>query len=192
MPWSKDHKDATRRRIVEAASAAFRGRGVAGVGVAEVMKSAGLTHGGFYAHFASKEDLVSEAVDAAARQTRERLAHAAGKAAPDARLAAIAAAYLSTSHRRHPEDGCPVAAMASELARDDGAAGEAFARAVRERLSWLEEQDRDRPAAERRRRAAGAYATMVGALTLARALGDDGEAESYLARVRHFLDEALG
>ena len=192
MPWSKEHKDATRRRIVDAAADAFRGHGVAGVGVAEVMKSAGLTHGGFYAHFGSKDELVSAALGAASEQTRERLAHAAAKAAPGEKLAAIAGAYLSANHCKHPEQGCPVAAMASELARGEGVARQAFAQAIRDRLAWLEEQDRERPAAERRRRAAGAYAAMVGALTLARALGDDREGEKYLAQVRQFLDEALG
>ncbi|HEX6137620.1 MAG TPA: TetR/AcrR family transcriptional regulator [Casimicrobiaceae bacterium] len=191
MPWSRDHKRATRARIVEAAAAAFRGRGLAGVGVAELMQAAGLTHGGFYAHFGSKEALAAEAIGHAAAQTRRRLSDAAANAAPAKRLLAVVETYLSRQHGEHPERGCPVAALGAELSRGEGPAQEAFAATVREFLAWLEEQAADLPRAERQRQAAGALATMVGALTVARAMGDSAAAADYLARVRSFMRACL-
>ena len=191
MPWSRDHKRATRARIVEAASPALRSRGLAGVGVADVMKAAGLTHGGFYAHFGSKDELASEAIDHAAAQTRTRLSEAAAKAPADGKLVAIAETYLSRQHGEHPEWGCPIAALGSELARGAGPAQDAIASAVREFLTWLETEAPNLPRAERRRRAAGALATMVGAITVARALDRGDEAGEYLSQVRRFLRAAL-
>ena len=191
MPWSKEHKRATRERIVDAAAAAFRTRGVAGISVAELMEAAGLTHGGFYAHFASKDDLVAEAVGHASAQTESLLTQAAARAKPGRKLLAVAEAYLSAQHLRHPEWGCPIAALGAELARDEGPARKAFGAAVRERLAWLETQAEALSPAARRRRAAGVLAAMVGALTIARALGDTDDAESYLGEVREFLRESI-
>jgi TetR/AcrR family transcriptional repressor of nem operon len=191
VPWSSDHKRATRARIVEAASPAIRGSGLAGVGVADIMKAAGLTHGGFYAHFGSKDELASAAIDHAAAQTRARLSDAAAGAPAGRKLLAIAETYLSRQHGEHPEWGCPIAALGAELARGTGSAQDAIRDAVREFLAWLENETADRPRAERRRRAAGALATMVGAITVARALGRNDEAAEYLSQVRRFLRTAL-
>lgn len=191
MPWSSDHKQATRARIVEAASPALRSRGIEGVGVAEVMKAAGLTHGGFYAHFGSKDELVAEAIATAAAQTRARLSDVAAKAPPGRKLPAVAEAYLGRQHSEHPEWGCPIAALGSELARGGGPAREAAGVAVRELLAWLEQQGADLPRAERRRQAAGALATMVGAITVARTMGGGAGGDEYLAQVRRFLRAAV-
>jgi TetR/AcrR family transcriptional repressor of nem operon len=191
MPWSKDHKQATRGRIVEAASSAIRARGAGGIGVAEVMEAAGLTHGGFYAHFASKDDLVSQAIECASEQSRSRLARTADKAPPGKKLQAVTDAYLSADHYKHPERGCLIAAIGPELTRGQGPASRAFGKVVRERLAWLEGLATAKTKAKRRRQAAGAYATMVGALILSRAMGDAGEGEEYLADVRQFLRDQL-
>jgi TetR/AcrR family transcriptional repressor of nem operon len=191
MPWSKDHKEATRGRIVEAASRAIRSRGAGAIGVAEVMEAAGLTHGGFYAHFASKDELVSQAIECASEQSRSRLAAAADKAAPDRKLQAVTDAYLSADHYKHPERGCLIAAIGPELTRGQGAANRTFGKVVRERLAWLEDLASAKTKAKRRREAAGAYAAMVGAMILSRAMGDAGEGEEYLADVRQFLRDQL-
>jgi TetR/AcrR family transcriptional repressor of nem operon len=191
MPWSKDHKRATRGRIVATASSAIRTHGVGGTGVADIMKAAGLTHGGFYAHFASKDELVSQAIAFASEQSRSRLAEVAGKAALEKKLQAVAGAYLTADHSRHPERGCSIASLGSELTRGEGPANQTFGKAVRARLAWLEELSNRRTSAERRRQAAGALAAMVGGLIVSRAIGDDDEIEKYLADVRQFLNDCL-
>ena len=102
MPWSKEHKRETRERIVRAAADAFRERGIDGVGVADVMKQAGLTHGGFYAHFKSKDDLVKAAFEQMSREIADTVG---------------ATDYLAELHMRHPERGCPLPTVGTELAR---------------------------------------------------------------------------
>ena len=188
MPWNKEHKSATRGRILEAASAAIRERGVAGVGVAEMMEAAGLTHGGFYAHFKSKDDLVADAFAYACEQSGSALDAAAQKAPPPEKLLAVAEAYLSANHARHPERGCPISAVGLDLVRGQGPGREAVAEIMRKRLAWLEELANGKTREERRRMAAGTYATMLGAIFVARALGE-GEGEKYLAQVRKFLKD---
>src|SRR5262249_29286802 len=98
MPWPGDHKQRTRRAIVEAAAAAFRAGGVAGVRIEDVMARAGLTHGGFYAHFSSKDELVGEAVERAGRQTVEMLSGALAGRRDEERLRSTIETYLSPGH----------------------------------------------------------------------------------------------
>jgi TetR/AcrR family transcriptional repressor of nem operon len=190
MPWKKEHKSATRGRILETASAAIRERGIAGVGVAQVMEAAGLTHGGFYAHFDSKDELVADAFDYACRQSGGALHGAVAKAAPGEKLQAVADAYLTSSHARHPGRGCPISAVGPDLVRGDGPGRKFLGNAVRARLDWLEGLAGAKSKEERRRTAAGTYATMLGALFVARSLGD-AEGEKYLAQVRRFLHDHL-
>jgi TetR/AcrR family transcriptional regulator, transcriptional repressor for nem operon len=187
MPWKKEHKSETRGRILEKASGALRGRGVAGIGVAQVMEDAGLTHGGFYAHFGSKDDLIANALAFACEQSRSVLERAAERAPEGEKLQAIAGSYLTPDHARNPERGCPLAALGSEVVRDEGPAREAFANHIRDRLAWLETLSTAETKEERRREAAGTYAAMIGGLMLARALGGE-EGDKYMARVRRFLD----
>src|SRR6476620_9203778 len=107
----------TRERIVTAAAAEFRQHGIAATGLSDLMAAAGLTHGGFYRHFESKDQLVAEACDAAVRSMVDTFAAAAAGKSPRSRLKAAAAAYLSTKHRDDPAHGCPLAALGSEIAR---------------------------------------------------------------------------
>src|SRR6516225_6971870 len=109
MPWPKEHKRNTRARIVDAAAAEFRQHGIAQVGVAEVMRRAGLTHGGFYAHFDSKEDLLAEALEYASEQVNGMLDTSPADDASAHRLLGTAMTYLSSFHLTHPERACPVA-----------------------------------------------------------------------------------
>src|SRR5215471_21654157 len=111
MPWPKEHKRNTRARIVEAAAAEFRQHGVAQVGVADVMRRAGLTHGGFYAHFDSKEQLLAEALAYASQQVSSMLDTPPEDDASAHRLLDAATIYLSSFHLTHPERACPVATL---------------------------------------------------------------------------------
>jgi TetR/AcrR family transcriptional repressor of nem operon len=188
MSWTKEHKSATRGRILEAAAAAIRAKGVAGLGVAQVMEASGLTHGGFYAHFGSKDDLVASALAHACEESRARLEAAAERAPEGEKLQAVANAYLTSHHMRHPETGCPIAAVGPEVGRGEGPARQAYAEYVRGNLDGLEAMAPGKTREQRRRAAAATYATMVGAMLLARALGEEG-GEKFLAQVRRFLKD---
>jgi TetR/AcrR family transcriptional regulator, transcriptional repressor for nem operon len=167
MRNSREEAAQTRKRIVSAAAAEFRMNGVVATGLKELMGAAGLTHGGFYKHFESKDDLVREAcreaVDAAILET---LAAAASK-----RLG-FEAAYLSTDHRDNPAIGCPLSAIGRELARSDektrAAATDGFLRLV----EIMERQFGKIPTDFARRRALVAVSTMIGALMMSRIVTD--------------------
>jgi TetR/AcrR family transcriptional repressor of nem operon len=192
MPWPKTHKEETRARIVEAAAAEFRARGVSGVGVADIMERAGLTHGGFYSHFASKDDLLVDALERATQQTRETLGGSFETLPPEQRLAAVIDRYLSPKHAAHPERGCPVAALASELARAGRKARRELARIIRSRLDWLGGVSPPASSAgPTDDQVVGAFASMVGGIVLARGLGG-AEGEAVLESCRAFLHRALG
>jgi TetR/AcrR family transcriptional repressor of nem operon len=186
MPWKKEHKEETRGRILEAAAAAIRERGVAGVSVAEVMQAAGLTHGGFYAHFGSKDALVADAFAYACGQSYDKLQAAADRTPSSGKLLAVADAYLTPTHARHPERGCPISTVGPDLVRTGGEARQSVGDVMRERLAWLESLATGKTKQARRAEAAGTYAAMLGAILVARALGDE-DGDKYLAEVRAFL-----
>lgn len=193
MPWSEDHKQATRERIIAAAASAIREHGPDGVSVAAIMKSVGLTHGGFYAHFASKDALIAEALSLATAETFAYLertaADATGRQSPG--LAEIADAYLSTIHREHPERGCALAACGAELARAEGVVRTVCGENVRAYLQRLDPRSQATQRSERTREATGALAAMVGGMILARATGDPAEVRKILTAVRSFVRGAL-
>ena len=162
MRKSRQEAAQTRRRIVEAASCEFRKSGIVATGLNDLMKAAGLTHGGFYKHFASKDQLVAEATTAALDALLE------GMAAHPTRSAAVVA-YLSTRHRDNPASGCPLAAIGSELSRSDQERHEA-ATAGFVRLVDILAGKAGTVAA--RRRALFAAATMIGALTMSHMVTD--------------------
>ena len=158
MRKSRDEAAQTRRRIVEAASCEFRKCGIVATGLNDLMKAAGLTHGGFYKHFASKDQLVAEATTAALDALLEGMA-----AHPT--VSAAVAAYLSTRHRDNPASGCPLAAIGSELSRSDRKAREAATAGFVRLVDILAGKA---GTAEARRRALVAAATMIGAVTMSR------------------------
>jgi len=190
MPWPKDHKTRTRERIVKAAAAAFRARGVSAVGVDDVMAQAELTRGGFYAHFVSKDELLREAVEQASRETTALLSRTLESLPVEERLLAVVDAYLSAQHLAHPEYGCPLAAMGPELIRADEETRQVLSRSVRERLAWLRSllpAGGEPLAAES---VVGALACMVGGLVLARALGTR-DSRRVLSACRAFVRRSL-
>jgi TetR/AcrR family transcriptional repressor of nem operon len=189
MPWPSGHKAQTRERIIQAAAEAFLARGVSGVRIEELMAGAGLTHGGFYAHFKSKEELVGPALERASARTLEMLSSVAGARGEEGRFLAAADAYLSPAHVAHPERGCPVAALGAEVARSGGSTGRALARGIQERLAWMAEllpRGRSRSEGEEQDRVIGALACMVGGVILGRAVGGE-ESAAILAACRRFL-----
>ncbi len=192
MAWPREHKAATRARIIEAAAAEFRAHGASGAGVADIMKRAGLTHGGFYAHFSSKSELLAEALERAARETYARLTGGSGSISPKQRFDAIVDRYLSPDHAAHPDRGCPIAGLAAELARADRGTRRQLARSIRSRLEWLREASAERQSGQlTEEQVAGALACMVGGVVLARGLGG-AEGEVLLESCRSFLRGALG
>ncbi len=162
MRKSREEAAETRKRIVRAAARQFREKGIVATGLNDLMKAAGLTHGGFYKHFASKDQLVAEATAAAVDSLlKEMAAHPTFKSA--------VAAYLSTRHRDNPASGCPLAALGDELARS-GKEARAAATAGFVRLVDILAGEACNAAA--RRRALVAAATMIGAVTMSRLVTD--------------------
>jgi len=177
--YDKDHKQATRQRIVEAAGRRFKQDGIDGTGVAAVMSDAGLTNGAFYGHFVSKEDLVANVLADQLRTQRHRF-----DAEPSDRagLEAIIREYLSPEHRDHCADGCPSAALLDEIARRPAATKQVFADELLDTAddiaARLDPTDPDgaRPSA------LALFGMMIGTLQLARALPDRNESDQLLAQ----------
>jgi TetR/AcrR family transcriptional repressor of nem operon len=169
MRVSREKAAEHRERIIDAAGALFRAKGFGGIGVADIMKAADLTHGGFYGHFASKDDLVGEA-------SRRILARAAVnwtklvEAAPDDPYAALLEHYLSSKHRDDPGKGCAFAALGNDAARSGKTVRKAFAEGLAPLIDILAQSIPGKSNMARRRKAIAAMATLVGALTLARAV----------------------
>jgi TetR/AcrR family transcriptional regulator, transcriptional repressor for nem operon len=174
MRFQKGHKEQTRRRIIETASRKFRKEGVAATGIAGLMAEAGLTHGGFYAHFSSKEDLVRAALETALDQTTARRQKILETAAPGAEsLEALIRFYLRPTHRDTPEQGCAAAALISEIARHEPETRAAFTARLRTLLAQIvsvlpPEMD----AAARENLAIGLFGTLLGCLQMARAVDE--------------------
>lgn len=165
-------KEATHERIVEAAARAIRRSGYDGTGVADIMKDAGMTHGGFYAHFASREAMLAEAADRAGAEANAASARIAADAAPQDALQALVCAYLSKAHLDNPDRGCPVAALGSEMPRQAPQVRRAATRRIKEMFDLVARHSPDRGKLEAYERALVTVSTMVGALVLARAVDD--------------------
>jgi TetR/AcrR family transcriptional regulator, transcriptional repressor for nem operon len=165
-------KEASHDRIVEAASRAIRRSGYHGTGVADIMKTAGLTHGGFYAHFPSREAMLAEAADRAGCESVEQMSRIAASAPPEHALQSMIGAYLSKEHVESVETGCATAALASEMPRQAPEVRRAATRRIKEMIDLVSRQlpDWGKPGAHEH--ALATVATMVGALVLARAVDD--------------------
>lgn len=182
MGSSQADKAASHERIVKAASRTIRRDGIDNVGVGELMKQAGLTHGGFYRHFESREDLVAEAIDAALAHGSRRVRQASQLGSPEA-LTAMIDGYLSRLHRDKPETGCAVAALPTDIARCGPRARAAYSRQVRSYIDLLTELAPDRD----RNKGQLILAALVGALVLARAVDDRDLSDGILEMVNRAL-----
>jgi TetR/AcrR family transcriptional repressor of nem operon len=189
MRYSKEHKLETHARIVKKASVRLREKGAHGIGVADLMKDAGLTHGGFYAHFDSREALVIEAFAYAMDRSTDRWRQLAAQAAPDQRLSTIVDAYLSPQHRDNPGHGCAVPALSAEVARESPKTRKAFAGKLDQMIEMMAEQFPGTAGKSTRKQAMAALATMMGTLVLARVAGNGELSEELLSAGR---DAVLG
>lgn len=189
MRYSREHKLETHARIVKKASVRLRERGAHGIGVADLMKDAGLTHGGFYAHFDSRDALVIEAFAHAMDRSTERWRKIAEQTAPDKRLAVIVESYLTTVHRDDPGHGCAVPTLGAEIARESPKTRKAFAAKLEQMIEMLADQIPEVPRKAARKQAMAAFATMMGTLVLARIAGSGEFSDEILSAGR---DAALG
>jgi TetR/AcrR family transcriptional repressor of nem operon len=171
MRYSKEHKQETHERIVKKASVRLREKGAHGIGVADLMKEAGLTHGGFYAHFDSREALVVEAFAYAMDRSTERWRKVAEQTPPDKRLATIVENYLTPVHRDDPGNGCAVPALGAEIARESPKTRKAFAAKLEQMIDMMADQVPDVPRKAARKQAMATLATMIGTLVLSRIAG---------------------
>ncbi len=206
MPYSKAHKAQTRARILAAAAQTFRAEGIGGVGIPAVMARAGLTHGGFYAHFATKDALVADACATGFADAAERLLTGAAQAEPADALRAVIRGYLSRHHRDNPATGCMIPTLAAEIARDTPATRAAFTQSLTTYAQQLSEYlpVAPRPAptanpaagdanddAQRMDGALVLLSGMAGALQLARAVDDPDLSHRILKAARAFYLHAF-
>ncbi|MFD0326480.1 TetR/AcrR family transcriptional regulator [Lysobacter gummosus] len=184
-------KAATHDRIVDAAARAIRRSGYHGTGVADIMKAAGLTHGGFYAHFPSRDAMLAEAADRAGSDAVVLMERVAATVPPQQALQAMMRAYLSDTHVKSIETGCATAALGSEMPRQAPEVRRAATRRIKEMIDLVFRHMNDQAPPAAYERALVAVSTMVGALVLARAVDDAGLSEALReAALNHFIQAA--
>jgi TetR/AcrR family transcriptional regulator, transcriptional repressor for nem operon len=192
MRYDAEHKQKTRERVLKEAARAIRAAGPHKVGVAAVMAKAGLTHGGFYAHFASKDELIAAAIGQMFEESARKFAGQTADRAPRAALASFIDFYLSREHRDARKTGCPLPFLSADLPRLRRPARERFAQgvaALTDRIGGLLEKCGCEHAEEE---ASSVLSELVGALSLARAEPDSVRADAILAHSRSALKRRLG
>ena len=187
--YGKGHKQATTRRIIEAAGGRLKRDGITGSGIATLMADAGLTNGAFYAHFESKEDLVARAVAEQLREQRESFsAQPPGRAGIDQ----IVRAYLSVEHRDHPEAGCPSAALLDEIGRSTNATKRAYTDGLLLVIDDIAARLVSNDPNSARMKTLSVFALLVGTLQVSRALADQELADEVLEQGIHNAFALLG
>lgn len=189
MGHSRAQKQANHDRILAAAVDLLRCRGLDHTGIAEVMRAAGLTHGGFYSHFERREAMLEEALADAFAADETRLKKAAGRSDKDERIALVEA-YLSPLHRDDPAHGCTAAALAGDIARADGGVRRIFTAQVeryRDQIAGLIPTEPETAKSH----ALFGIAAMIGALLLSRAVDDEALSDDILESARHHLTERM-
>ncbi len=191
MRYAPKHKAETHARIVQDAARRVRSEGIGGAAVSSVMRDAGLTHGGFYKHFQSKDALLIESLREAFREIAERLKHAAASAKTGSAWKTVVTTYLSPEHCDHAELGCPLAALAPELART----GKPMKAALLEELTKYKDQMLPfmpgRTGAAKERAFFAIFSTMIGALSIARVLPNPALRAQVLGTARDFLFDSF-
>src|SRR5579871_915347 len=192
MRYQPEHKAEIHQKIVKDAARRVRSEGLSGAAVSAVMRDTGLTHGGFYKHFQNKDELLTESLSESFREIADRLTREAEQAPVGVAWKAIVKTYLSPEHCDHAEQGCPVAALASELARAEqtmkGRILEDLARYQNRMLPFMP----GRKSAEKQQAFFVIFSTMIGAITLARILPDPGMRAKVLDSAREFLLASFG
>jgi len=187
MRYQPEHKAETHQKIVKDASRRVRAEGMTGAAVSAVMRDAGLTHGGFYKHFESKDALLMESLSAAFQEIADRLAEAAEQSKPGTAWKAIVNTYLSLEYCDHIEDGCPLPALAPELARADKAMKPQIFEELKKYRSRMLPFMPGRRTADKERAFFSIFSTMVGAIEIARMLPEPTMREKVLASARDLL-----
>jgi TetR/AcrR family transcriptional repressor of nem operon len=187
MRYEPEHKTNTHRRIVKNASRQFRAKGLNGPGVATVMRASGLTVGGFYKHFRSKDDLLVEAIEESLEDMRERFLKAARQAPAGEGWKVLVKGYLSLEHCDNPDSGCPIPALAPEIARATPAVKKRVADIMKRHREQILPFMPGRNAAERERNLIIAMTAMNGAVSAARMTTDPVRKQRILATVRDHL-----
>jgi TetR/AcrR family transcriptional regulator, transcriptional repressor for nem operon len=180
MRVSREQADKNREHVIDVASRLFRERGFEGIGVADLMKEAGLTHGGFYGQFKSKEDLKVQASRRALSRNKDRWAKVIAET-PSEKLAALARFYLSDAHRDRRGEGCALAALGGDAPRYGRELQAAFKDGIEGYLELLDGIMSASSGEERRDKTIAALSTMVGALVLSRAVGDEALSQKILS-----------
>jgi len=182
MKVSKQKAAEHRKQIIAAAANKFREKGFDGISVADLMKEAGLTHGGFYGHFSSKQELMGLASRQALRETANKWEKVIGEA-PDKPLEALAKSYLSARHHSHPETGCLFAALGSDLARQPNSVKEAVMEGQLAIIDVISRVVPGKTKAARRKQAVAVLAELIGGMVLARSVSDAALSEEILKAV---------
>jgi TetR/AcrR family transcriptional regulator, transcriptional repressor for nem operon len=187
MRYEPDHKARIHRRIVRNASRQLRAKGLNGPAVTTLMKAAGLTHGGFYRHFGSRDDLVVEAVEESLQELRDRLIAAAKQAEPGESWKAMVRSYLSLERCDRPDEGCPIAALAPDMARTPPALKQRIAAAILKLRQGLLPFMPGRSAEEKAANFLALFSSMVGTIAIARTMPDPAVRQRILNTVRDHL-----
>ena len=191
MRYAPDHKARTHRRIVRNASRQLRAKGLNGPAVATLMKASGLTHGGFYRHFGNRDDLLVEAIEQSLQELRVTLVAAAKEAKPGEGWKAMVRSYLSLERCDRVEEGCPIAALAPDMARTRPALKHRFSSAIlklrQELLPFMPGPNREKKAAN----FLAIFSSMVGAISIARTMPDPSVRQAILNTVRDRLLESF-
>ena len=191
MRYQSDHKEQTRQRVLTEAAAAIRKSGPDGIGVAAIMAKAGLTHGAFYAHFESKDDLVAQAISRMFEESSEKFLRRTENLPPAAALANYVDMYLSTRHRDAPQSGCPLPSLSGEVPRLRGAARARFAAGLEKLTASIAGRIRELGFAEPEMLATSMISEMVGALAMSRAVASAAESDRILQVSRNAIKARL-
>jgi TetR/AcrR family transcriptional repressor of nem operon len=189
MGSSQAEKEASHKRIVDAAAAQIRRDGVEAVRVSELMREAGLTHGGFYRHFGSREELIDAAIELALAEGSRQAE--AGEDTDPAALAKVIDGYVSQAHRDNPAAGCGVAALPADVSRSSPAARKAYGQQVRRYIERLVSLIRRPEADAKRDEAVMMLSALVGALSMARAVEDEELSDEILAGTARALHRRI-
>jgi TetR/AcrR family transcriptional regulator, transcriptional repressor for nem operon len=187
MRYNPEHKAEVHQKIVKDASRRIRNEGITGAAVSAVMRDAGLTHGGFYKHFGSKEELLKESLSAAFQEIVDRLVHVAEQSQSEAAWKAIVKAYLSLEYCDHVEYGCPLTALGPELARADQAMKPQIFEELKKYKSRMLPLMPGRRTVDKERAFFSIFSTMIGAVEIARMLPEPVIREKVLASARDLL-----
>ncbi len=192
MRYSAEHKAETHARLLRAAASQMRSDGMDGVSVAEIMRGAGLTHGGFYAHFSCKDDLIAQAVTQMFTDNASRVRRWLDDVPQAARLDEFITRYLSPIHRDRPDRGCPLTTIAADIQRQSAAARRAFDAGAAGTFGRMEAMLPEDAGADRAGLARSILSEMAGAVALSRAVSDRAQSDRLLAAARASVRRRCG